>query len=239
MKIGVIGAMDVEVAPVLARLTQVQTDVRARTTFTSGMLGDTPVVVARSGVGKVNAGICGYILTCEFGCDAVVFTGVAGSVAPGVRVNDVVVSTDCVYDDVDVTNLGYAPGEVPQLGTARFDADPDLRAAAVAAAREVAAEILPGTRVFEGTVASGDRFVRTLEGAQRSHEIFGALCHEMEGAAVAHACWLAQVPYVVIRAISDSAYGFDADEYNAGEVAAAELAGAITIRLLASLSARC
>ncbi|MEE1272931.1 MAG: 5'-methylthioadenosine/adenosylhomocysteine nucleosidase [Olegusella sp.] len=235
MKIGIIGAMDVEVAPILEKMRDARTDVRARLGFTEGTLGGASIVVARAGVGKVNAGICGYVLTCEYGCDTVVFTGVAGSVAPEVRVGDVVISTDCVYDDVDATNLGYAPGEVPQLGTAHFDADPALRSAAVDAARKAAAEVSPGTHVHEGTVASGDSFVCTVEDASRSHEVYGALCHEMEGAAVAQACWLTQVPFVVIRAISDSAYGFDLDEYNAGELAAAELAGAVTVRLVASL----
>ena len=238
MKIGIIGAMDVEVAPVLGRMRSARTDVRARMEFTEGTLGGAPIVVARAGVGKVNAGICGYVLTCEYGCDTVVFTGVAGSVAPEVRVGDVVISTDCVYDDVDATNLGYAPGEVPQLGTARFAADTALRAEAVTAAREVAGETSPHTHVHEGTVASGDSFVCTVDGASHVHEVYGALCHEMARAAVAHACWLAQVPFVVSRAIAGSAYRFDLDEYNAGELAAAELAGAVTLRLVASLAAR-
>ena len=234
-KVGIVGAMDVEVAPILGLLQDARADVRVRMTFTSGLLDGVPVVVAHSGVGKVNAGICGYMLTGELGCDAVVFSGVAGSVAPEVRVGDVVVSTDCVYDDVDATNFGYAPGEIPQLGTARFAADPDLRAAAVAAARDVAGEIAPDARVHEGTVTSGDSFVRTVDAARHAQETFGALCHEMEGAAVAQACWLARVPFVVIRAISDSAYGFDLDDYNEGEAAAAQLAAAITLRLVPSL----
>ena len=84
-------------------------------------------------------------------------------------------------------------------------------------------------------MTSGDSFVRTVDAARHAHETFGALCHEMEGAAVAQACWLARAPFVVIRAISDSAYGFDLDDYNEGEAAAAQLAAAITLRLVPSL----
>lgn len=230
--IGIVGAMDVEVEPQLAALKDARPWRRAGMDFVRGTLDGRPVVVAHAGVGKVNAGICGYVLAGELGCDAVIFSGVAGSLDPRVHVLDVVVSTECAYYDVDARNFGYKLGEVPQLGVATFAADPQLRVAAVAAARRA----VPERRVFEGLVASGDTFIRTDERRREVREALGALCCEMEGTAVAQACWLCDVPFVVVRAISDEANGFEANAYNAGEEQAAQIAARIVRSMISGLS---
>jgi adenosylhomocysteine nucleosidase len=229
-KIGIIGAMDVEVSQLKAALLDPEPLKRARMDFVKGTLSGKPVVVVQSGVGKVNAGICGQIL-CDLGCDALVFTGVAGSLDARVGVLDLVVSTDCMYYDVDVQNLGYAPGEIPQMGIVSFPADALLREKALHAAQGIASH----HHVFEGRVASGDRFVHEIQDKASIHSMSGALCCEMEGAAVAQACYLNAVPYVVIRAISDTADGSNPMAYPLFERKAARLCSRIISQMVAEL----
>ena len=229
-KVGIIGAMDVEVDQLKGSLCDAKVSRRAHMDFVSGTLNGRDVVVVKSGVGKVNAGICAQIL-CELGCEAILFTGVAGSLDPKVAVLDLVISTECVYFDVDARNFGYVFGEIPQMGIASFPADPILREMAVKAARELG----KGHSIFTGKVASGDRFVCSSEDKAKIHELTGALCCEMEGAAVAQACYLNAVPYVVVRAISDMADGSSPLAYPLFEKRAAKLCAQIIHYMLMRL----
>ncbi|MEE3419754.1 MAG: 5'-methylthioadenosine/adenosylhomocysteine nucleosidase [Lachnospiraceae bacterium] len=218
MKIGIIGAMDVEVAELVSKVVDAKTFTRAGMTFVDGKIGKTPVVVVKSGVGKVNAGICVQILADVFQVSHVINTGVAGSLDNRIDVGDIVVSTDAVYHDVDATVFGYQKGEVPQLGTAAFPADEELRKAAVAAVR--AAD--PDVHVFEGRVASGDQFIASREIKNGIKADFDALCCEMEGCAIAQAAYVNHIPFVIIRAISDKADESVTVSYDIFEKKAAE-----------------
>lgn len=229
-RIGIVGAMEVEVAPLKEALVDPQIDVHARMEFVSGLLEGIPVVVVHAGVGKVNAGICAQLL-CERGVEKIIFTGVAGGIDPDLSVCDVVISTECGYWDIDNQVLGYQLGEIPGLATVTFPADAALRSAAVAAAH--AAE--PTRHVVEGMVLTGDRFVSSEDEAQQLHETFGGVCVEEEGAGLAHACWLNDVPFVVIRAISDLADDDTGESYGTGETSAAEVAAHVTQRLITDL----
>ena len=133
----------------------------------------------------------------------VVNTGVAGSLDNRIEIGDVVVSTDAVHHDMDVTGLGYAPGEVPQVGTVAFPANDGMRERAVEACHQVVPEI----GVFEGRVASGDQFIAERARKARIKADFDAMCCEMEGAPIAQVCWLNEIPFVIVRAISDKADG--------------------------------
>lgn len=201
MKIGIIGAMDVEVETLLRGAGAKPSREQARMTFYEGKIGKHDVVIVRSGVGKVNAACCVQILLDAFRVGAVINTGVAGSLDNRIDVGDFVISTAAMYHDVDATVFGYAYGEVPQLGTTAFPADEALRRAAAAAVRKAAPEV----EVFEGLVASGDAFVAGQEKKEAIRANTGALCTEMEGAAIAQVCWLNGVPFVIVRAISDKA----------------------------------
>lgn len=200
-KIGIIGAMEAEVATLIREMEEISVTERAGMSFHEGNLGKTAVVVVQSGVGKVNAGICVQILCDCFAVTHILNTGVAGSLDNRIEIGDIVVSTDAMYHDVDATVFGYQPGEVPQLGVQSFPADPVLRAEAVRACREAAPEI----GVFEGRIASGDQFVAKRERKEEIKKIFDGLCTEMEGAAIAQAAYVNRVPFVIIRAISDKA----------------------------------
>lgn len=196
--LGIIGAMDEEIELLLADLQGREDLHRPGVTLHRGVLEGQAVLLTRCGIGKVNAAMTTTHLLMQ-GVTRVIFTGVAGGVHPQLQVGDLVVSTDCVQHDVDVTALGYEVGTVPGERPA-WPADPALVQVALAAARDVA-----GVRVLEGRVASGDQFIASREGVQRLWTTFGAACAEMEGAAVAQVCHKAGVPFVVVRSVSDTA----------------------------------
>lgn len=222
-KIGVIGAMDVEVELLKERLDDRVTTVRAGMEFSEGTLGGQAAVVALCGIGKVNAAVCTQILVDLYGVTHVVNTGIAGSLDTSIDIGDLVVSTDVVHHDVDATAFGYQPGQVPGLDAFSFAADESLRATAIAAAREVAPEI----GVHEGRVVSGDQFIAGNEVKARLVHDFGGRCCEMEGASIAQACRLNGIPFVVVRAISDKADGSATVAYPEFEAKAARQCAAI------------
>lgn len=223
MKFGIIGAMQVEVETLIAKLSQVKTYELCGMTFFEGSLNGVSAVVVRCGIGKVNAALCAQTLISTFGVTHVINTGVAGSLDNQINIGDLVVSHDAVYHDFDITELGYQPGEVPGLTSSYFTADPVLVQVALAAAHTVAPQI----GVFEGRVASGDQFVSSHEQKEKIVKLFGAKCAEMEGAAIAHTCTLNGVPFVIVRAISDKADGSAQVDYPTFEAAAAQTCASI------------
>lgn len=196
--IGIIGAMDQEIELLLGDL-QGRHDLSwPGVTLHQGQLDGHEVLLTRGGIGKVNAAMTTTQLL-NAGAKQVIFTGVAGGVHRDLRVGDIVVSTDLVQHDVDVRALGYDLGTVPGE-EAHWQADPQLRALAVAAAQAV-----PEVQVQEGRIASGDQFIASPEAVRGLWDTFQASCAEMEGAAVAQVCAKWGVPFVVIRSISDTA----------------------------------
>jgi adenosylhomocysteine nucleosidase len=190
------------------------------------------VVVVRSGIGKVNAAVCTQVLVDDFHVTHIINTGVAGALDPRIDVGDIVISTDAIYYDVDVTVFGYEPGQVPQMPVVDFAADEALRAAAMEAAREVAPEV----GIFEGRVCSGDRFVSDEALKESINKTFEGLCCEMEGTAIAQTAWLNKVPFVIVRAISDKADGSDVMDYVEFEAVAARHCAGIVCAMVASLA---
>jgi len=201
MAIGIIGAMELEVAGLIEKLENRSLITAAGLKLYQGRLVNQPVVVVRSGIGKANAAMCAQILIDRFPVTALINTGVAGGVNPKAAIGDVVVATHAVQHDFDVTALGYDPGQIPGLETSSFPADPQLRLTAIAAAHK----ILGVERVHSGIVASGDQFIASSEQKQRLEQKFNAFCAEMEGAAIAQVAYLNRIPYCIIRIISDQA----------------------------------
>ena len=224
VRTGIIGAMDEEVAALREAITNGKTTVVAGMEFYEGTLDGAEVVVVKCGMGKVNAGTCAQVLISVFGVDRVINTGVAGSLDAEIDIGDIVVSTDAVQDDYDLTPLGYDPGEVDRIGSVSIPADPDMRASAVNAVREVAPEV----QVFEGRVCTGDQFIASAEQKDAILAEFGGLCCEMEGGAIAQVCYLNEIPFVIIRAISDKADGSAEMAFDEFEAAAAARCAAIT-----------
>ena len=199
--VGIIGAMEVEVTRLKEAMQDVKILKKASMEFYSGVLNGSEAVVVRSGIGKVNAGICTQILVDVFGVNAIINTGIAGSLKNEINIGDIVLSTDTLQHDVDATGFGYEVGVIPQMETSCFVADEMLRRTA----KDCWLEVNPDISVFEGRVVSGDQFISDKEKKNWIAGQFEGYCTEMEGAAIAQAAYLNGVPFLVIRAISDKA----------------------------------
>ena len=231
MKIGIIGAMEVEVESLKSAMAVKRTINKASMDFFEGTIGDTEVVVVRSGICKVNAGICVQILSDTFGVTHILNTGVAGSLDARINIGDIVLSTDAAYHDVDATVFGYKKGEIPQMGVLSFPADKELIEKAKAAIKTAA----PDLGVFEGRVCSGDQFISDKAIKDRIIEELGGMCCEMEGAGIAQACYLNKIPFIIIRAISDKADGSDVMDYPEFEKKAAHDCAALVMEMIRSM----
>ena len=203
MKIGIIGAMKSEVEALKAALDTARKESKASMEFCEGRLGVVEAVVVQCGIGKVNAGICAQILVDDFQVTHIINTGVAGALSDTLEVGDLVISKDAVQHDFTVEAIGFKKGEIPFTGKVAFEADETLRAKALAAVKEV----LPDIRAMEGRVCSGDQFISSREAKDRIIGEFDGTCAEMEGAAIAQVCHANQLPFVILRAISDKADG--------------------------------
>ncbi len=230
-KIGIIGAMDVEVEG-LKKAAQVTREKElAGMRFCEGRLGEKQVVIVKCGMGKVNAGVCAQLLISIFGVTHVINTGVAGSLDDALDIGDIVVSTDAVQHDFDVSPIGYARGEIPYTGLYAFPADEDLREKALGAVREAA----PQVHAVPGRICSGDQFIASQTQKQAIVSAFGGKCCEMEGAAIAQVCWLNHVPFVILRAVSDKADDSAGIPFAQFEAQAAEISQNVVRRMLAQL----
>lgn len=223
IKLGIIGAMPVEVETLKQNMTDLNEVQRAGMTFYEGKLEKLPVVVVVCGVGKVNAAMCVQALCDCFAVTHIVNTGVAGSLCAALDIGDLVISRDALYHDFDCQGLNYPIGQVPGIPVRAFAADDKLIQWALAAAETVHAG---HARV--GTVASGDQFISDKAVKQKIIDTTGALCTEMEGAAIAHASWRNGIPFVVIRAISDKADNSAEMDYPSFEAVAAKHCAAVT-----------
>ena len=216
-RIGIIGAMDLEVQHLKNEMQLSRIVDKAGMEFFTGTLKDVDVVIVRSGIGKVNAGLCAQILADVFQVTHIINTGVAGSLNPALDIGDILISRDALYHDLDVRVFGYQLGEVPQMGCREFKADKALIDAAAASCREVN----PDIHVEIGRILSGDQFISDKEKKEYLITEFQGDCTEIEGAAVAHSAYLNKIPFVIIRAISDKADDSAEMDYPAFEKAAA------------------
>ena len=216
--IGIIGAMEVEVASLKEQMKDIQVTRKASMEFYSGIIEGKNVVVVRSGIGKVNAAVCTQILIDDFKAEVVINTGIAGSLNADINIGDIVVSTDVLQHDMDVRVFGYPLGEIPQLGTLSFPADERM----ASLARSVCEKVNTEVKVFSGRIVSGDQFICDKEVKDKLVENFHPLCTEMEGAAIGQAAYLNEIPFVILRAISDKADNSAEMDYPTFEKKAAE-----------------
>lgn len=200
MKIGVIGAMEEEVELLRASLENVKTTTIANSEFTEGIYRGQEVVLLKSGIGKVNAGMSTTILLHQFKPDMVINTGSAGGFDPELEVGSIIISDEVRHHDVDATIFGYEMGQVPQMPPA-FKSDPALMEIAKQAVTEI------GNHTYGvGLIATGDSFMNDVERVETVRQFFPAMkAAEMEAAAVAQVCHQFETPFVVIRALSDIA----------------------------------
>lgn len=226
-KIGIIGAMEEEVASLKEKMNIQDVRTIAGMEFCQGICENQPVIIVRSGIGKVNAAICTQILCDVYGAQVIINTGVAGSLKNEINIGDIVLSTDALQHDMDATGFGYDMGVIPRMETSVFQADGEL----IALAEKVCREVNPEIDVFCGRVVSGDQFISDRATKEQLTEMFDGYCTEMEGAAIAQAAYLNKVPYLVIRAISDKADGSAEMDYGEFEMKAIEH----TVRLVTGM----
>lgn len=230
MKLGIIGAMEQEVETLLGLLENKKEAVRTGSTYYEGTLDGLDVVVVQCGIGKVNAALCVQVLCDCYGVTHVVNTGIAGSLCAELDIGDLVISRDAMYHDFDCHAFGYPVGKVPGMPVA-YEADEKLTALAFGAAEAVN----PGHSRM-GRVASGDQFVSEKELKEKIISVTGALCTEMEGAAIAQAAYRNGIPFVIIRAISDKADDSAGMDYPTFERIAAHRCAEITRKFAAELA---
>ena len=231
MKLGIIGAMTVEVETLKQSMADRKTVTHPTgMEFCEGTLEGLPAVVVQCGVGKINAAMCVQILCDCFGVTHLVNTGIAGSLCAELDIGDLVVSRDAMYHDFDCTAFGYPYGKVPGLDTVTFPADDELLGYAFAAAESVN----PGhTKI--GRVATGDQFVCEKETKERIISQTQALCTEMEGGAIAQTAYRNRIPFVILRAISDKADHSAEMDYPTFETIAAHRCAQVTQKLAKQL----
>lgn len=230
-KIGIIGAMELEIEQLKKDMTLEKTTRNAGMDFYEGTLNDCSVVVVRCGIGKVNAAICTQILADVFQVSSVINTGVAGSLNAALDIGDILVSKDALEHDMDVSPLGYEPGVIPQLDCSIFRADERLKTLALACCQKVN----PDIQVLSGRVVSGDQFIAAKDVKERLISLFHGDCAEMEGASIAHTAYLNGLPFVIIRAISDKADDSAQMDYPTFETAAAKHCAALVEEMLKNM----
>ena len=231
MKLGIIGAMDVEVATLKEKMEGALVSTKAGMAFCEGTLEGVPAVVVQCGVGKVNAALCAQILCDCYGVTAVVNTGIAGSLCNDLDIADLVISRDAIHHDFDLRFWGRPVGQVPGFDVTAFPADEKL----IELAFDAAEAVNPGHNKI-GRVASGDQFICSREQKETIIANTQAICAEMEGASIAHAAYRNGVPFVILRAISDKADDSAEMDYPTFEALAAQRCAQVTTNLAKNLA---
>lgn len=219
---GIIGALDEEVALVREKMTAVEEHTLYGRTFYTGSIGEKSIVLVCCGVGKVNAALFANAVIREFHAEAVINIGIAGAIGAGIGVMDVVLSTEAAFHDQDEVMVKYYPY------CKSFRADPTLLALAQKACEGVT---LHG-KVATGLIISGDQYVTDSAVKQSLRERFNPCCTEMEGAGIAHACYVNNTPFLIIRTMSDSADDEADNSYDNFIDAAAHQSAAIVLKML-------
>ena len=227
---GLIGAMSVEVEALMAKLEDRQERRIGMDVFVSGKLYGHAAVLAVCGPGKINAALCAQSMILHYQPEWVLNLGVAGAGANGVSIGDMVIATAAVQHDVDTSPIGDPVGMVSKINLIEIPCDDALRARLVRAASAV-----EGMNVHEGVIATGDQFICTQEQKDRIVSVTAALCTEMEGAAIAQTAYRNNLPFVILRAISDKADDSAEMDYPTFERIAAHRCAEVTRNLAKQL----
>lgn len=205
--IGIIGAMGVEVRALSALLENKRSEQVSGIEFLSGTIYGKDVVLAVCGIGKVFAAMCAEAMILKYSPDIIINTGVAGTLSDKLSIGNIAVSCDVVHHDLDTTALGDPAGLISGINIVKIPASDKIRERLVSAIKATNVPYL------EGTIASGDQFLASNEVKERIVSNFGAIAGEMEGASIGHVCFVNNVPFCVLRAISDCADGSGAENY--------------------------
>ncbi|BDX05368.1 5'-methylthioadenosine/adenosylhomocysteine nucleosidase [Planctobacterium marinum] len=200
MKIGILGAMDQEIALLKQRMQLKETFHFAHLEYYVGTINEVEVVLVKCGIGKVAASVSTTVMIDKFAPDFVVNTGSAGGFDTALNIGDVVIATGVQHHDVDVTHFGYKRGQVfgmPDI----YPCDVRMVDAAVNAANNIT-----HTTIKKGLVCTGDSFIGCDDAVSRLRGLFPDMSAvEMEGAAIGQTCFMLDTPFLVIRSLSDIA----------------------------------
>lgn len=200
MRIGIIGAMSEEVQGFKKRLSNLDEERIGNLVFYTGVMYGKDIVLLETGIGKVNAAIGATLMIEAFDVEEIIFTGVAGGINEDLDLGDVVISRDLIQHDFDTSAFGDKLGVIPRMDNSVFRADDELIELAVNAGKK-----LNGKKVIVGRILSGDQFIASPEKIAFLKKEFNGDCAEMEGAAVGHVCQIFDIPFVVVRTMSDKA----------------------------------
>jgi adenosylhomocysteine/aminodeoxyfutalosine nucleosidase len=208
-KLAIMGAMEEEIEPLLAYFDDIKVTEYAKNRYYEVNYKGLDIVIAYSKIGKVFASLTATTMIQKFGCDTLLFTGVAGGINPNLQIGDLIIADKLCQHDLDITAFGHPHGYVPG-GEVCIMTDNKLREIASTVANE------KNQKMMIGTIATGDQFIANNERKNFIENTFSADALEMEGASVAVVCDSLNVPFLVLRAISDTAdmdAGFDFDEF--------------------------
>lgn len=230
--IAIVGAMDEEISALLPALKNPSIETIAGQSFHKGSIQDHPVVITRSGVGKVNAAVTTTLLIERFGADKLIFTGIAGALSPKLSPTDVVISTSLVQHDVDLSAFGSPLGLLDGYTERYLPSDLTMQKEAL----DAATRLLGNEKVFSGIIATGDQFIADKKLVNHIYKEFNAMAIEMEGAAIAQVANKFNKPFVVIRTISDKADGSAHLDYPLLKQKTADNSVAITLEMLKTMT---
>lgn len=224
--IGIIGAMDVEVEAIKNKITSPVSTELAGCSFFCGYIDDVMVCVSRCNPGKVNAALCTQAMIDHFDIDKIINIGVGCSLSEDVAIKNIVIADDVCQYDIDITALGEPRGFINGLNTIKIETDKEIsdKLARIA--------INSGERIRRGTVASGDTFIADKELKRFLNSHFGAVCGEMEGAAIGHVCKANNIPFAVLRSVSDGGDENAQMDYPTFKKIAAEKSTAIILKYI-------
>uniref|UniRef100_UPI004047FDAE 5'-methylthioadenosine/adenosylhomocysteine nucleosidase n=1 Tax=Aliarcobacter sp. TaxID=2321116 RepID=UPI004047FDAE len=208
-KLAIMGAMEEEIEPLLSHFENVNVVEYANNKFYEVSYNGLDIVIAYSKIGKVFASLTASTMIQKFACDTLLFSGVAGGINPKLKIGDLIIADKLCQHDLDITAFGHPNGYVPG-GKVFVETTKELREIAIKVANE------NDLKVIEGTIATGDQFVHSTQRKEFIENTFNADALEMEGASVAVVCDALNVPFFILRAISDTAdmdAGFDFDEF--------------------------
>jgi len=214
--------MDSEIETLLSHLENKKEEKKYGLTFYLGKLKNYEVIIVKCGIGKVNAGRTTQVLISEYSPKYIINTGIGGGLNQQLKIGDIVISTDLIQHDFDVTAFGYAKGYMfigDKKEPTKYVADKELSEKI----KKVLEKIKEGRNIFKGRILTGDLFVSSKEKREQLVQDFDGFCCEMEGAAIAQVAFLNNIPFTVLRLISDMPDGKGPEDYNAFEKEAARL----------------
>ena len=232
MRIGIIGAMDIEVQALKELMESPKIETISSVDFYSGIINGVDTVVAVAGIGKVNAAVCTQTMILSYAPSYIINVGVAGGLAPELGIGDIAVAETVVEHDMDTSPVGDAPGFISGINLIHIPCDKWLADMMYKASKNI-----ENANVLKGIIASGDQFIADDSQRKRITDTFGAIAAEMEGASIGHVCYMNKVPFGVLRAISDGANSDSVMDYPTFAKMAAKNSMKIICELLEDIKA--